>query len=226
MARSRFNIYRDAHKGLRLLLTELTARVDRTDFHTLEEVLRLRDELSVALKLLRAHTHYETAFLGPLIKLYCAELLEGLQAEHAEEEGRLEELCQLLNAVEPHRSDASQRGHAFSTHLGMVVGQLLQHMSREEQEVLPALWQKISDKTLQTVNDSLLASIPYLDRAIWLKTLLRALNRPERLTLLSRMRATMPRQAFDATIESVRAELRDVHDSLTSDLQLLASTAA
>lgn len=226
MARSRFNIYRDAHKGLRLLLTELTARVDRTDFHAVDEVLRLREEMAVTLKLLRAHTHYENAFLGPLMQLYCPELLATVRAEHVEEEGRLAELSQLLNEVDPHRSDVAQRGHAFSLHLGMVVGELFQHMSREEQQVLPALWQKLSDKTLQTVNESLLASIPYVDRAIWLKTLLRALNRPERLVLLSRMRATMPRHAFDSTIDTVRAELRDVHDTLASDLLLLESTAA
>lgn len=226
MARIRFNIYRDAHKGLRLLLTELTARVDRTDFHAVDEVLRLRDEMQLVLKLLRSHTHYEDAFLGPLMQLYCPELLAAVREEHAGEEAQLQELSQLLNAVDPHRSDAALRGNAFSLKLSMVVGELLQHMSLEEQQILPALWQKLSDKTLQTVNDSLLASIPYVDRAIWLRTLLRALNRPERLALLSRMRASMPRAAFDATLDSVRAELRDVHDSLASDLQLLETTAA
>jgi hemerythrin-like domain-containing protein len=225
MSRIRFNVYRDSHKALRLLLAELVERAGRTDYGEAEELERLRGEAALVFGLVRAHTQHEDSFLGPLLQLYCPEVT-GVLADHREQEAKLEELVQVLQAVDAHRGDAAQRGHDFSLRLSSVVGQLFSHMSEEEQRVLPALWQKVSDKTLQTVSSSLTAHMPAADRTAWLKAMLRALSRPERRELLARMRADMSRGAFEAALESVRAELRDVHDSLASDLRLLESSAA
>lgn len=226
MVRNRFNIYRYAHKCLRMLLAGLIERAGRTDFRSRDELERLRAETDLALRLIRGHAQHENTFLGPLLQLYCPHLAGKIAEDHAQLEQQLSDLSELLASTDPFRSDASLRGHDFNLRLARVMGELLIHMSEEEQLVLPALWQKVSDKTLQTVSESLLAHMAQDDQAVWLRSMLRALNRRERVSLLSRMRATMPAAAFRAAVDSVRAELERVHGSVSSDLRLLASAAA
>ena len=226
MARTRFNISRYAHKSLRLLLAELIERAGRTDFRDQAELGRLREDTEVVLRMVRAHSRQEATFLGPLLHLYCPELGVKIGEDHTQQEALLDGLWVLLVSTDPHRVDASLRGHDFNLRLARCVGELLIHMSEEEQLVLPALWQKVSDKTLQTVSESLLANMAQGDQVIWLKSMLRALNRRERTTLLARIRATLPPATFASIVESVRAELKSVHGSVTLDLRLLEGAAA
>ncbi|HEX6244955.1 MAG TPA: hemerythrin domain-containing protein [Polyangiales bacterium] len=226
MGRTRFNIYRYAHKSLRLLLAELIERAGRTDFRDQAELGRLREDTELTLRLVRAHSRHEATFLGPLLQLYCPELGSKVADDHTQHEALLDGLWMLLVSTDPNRPDAALRGQDFNLRLARCAGELLIHMSEEEQLVLPALWQKVSDKTLQTVSESLLANMAQGDQVVWLQSMLRALNRRERVSLLARMRATLPPATFDATVDSVRAELKSVHGSVISDLRLLESAAA
>lgn len=222
----RFNLYRDVHKGLRLLLSELVERAGRTDFGSAAELSRLRNEAYTAFDLLKSHARQEDAFFGPLLEQYCPRVARELDVDHEDQELKLRELACVLTGIDPNAQDASSRGHDFCVRLSRVVGELLVHMSEEEQRALPALWQRLSDESLQRVNAALMASITPAERTHWLKWMLRALNRPERVALLSRMRAALPLAAFDAALESVRAELEDLYEGLVSDLRLLGSAAA
>ena len=226
MARTRFNIYRYAHKSLRLLLAELIERAGRTDFRDQDELGRLREDTELTLRMVRSHARHEATFLGPLLQLYCPELGTKVTEDHAQHDALLDGLWLLLVSTDPHRTDASLRGQEFNLGLARCAGELLIHMSEEEQLVLPALWQKVSDKTLQTVSESLLANMAQGDQVVWLKSMLRALNRRERVALLARMRATLPAPTFAAIVDSARAELKSVHGSVISDLHLLESAAA
>ena len=226
MTRTRFNIYRYAHKCLRLALAALLERAGSTDFRCADELARLVAETELALRLIRAHAQHEDTFLGPLLQLYCPELASKVADDHQLEGAHLDALERLLASIDPHRSDASLNGHELNLCLARTMGELLIHMSEEEQSVLPALWQRVSDKTLQTVSESLLAHMAQDDHALWLRIMLRALNRRERLGLLARMRESMSGGAFQAAVAAVRAELKDVHGSVSSDLRLLESVAA
>jgi hypothetical protein len=222
----RFNLYRDAHKGLRLMLSELVERAGRTDFGSAQELARLRVEVQTGFALLKAHARLEEAFVGPLLALHCARVADAIEIDHEEQEAKLLELACVLTGIDPARSDALTRGHDFCVRLSRVVGELLVHMSDEEERAMPALWRKLSDESLARVSASLVASIAPEERAVSLKWMLRALNRPERLLLLRRMREALPGGAFEAALESVRTELEELYVGLVSDLRLLESVAA
>ncbi|HEX6245000.1 MAG TPA: hemerythrin domain-containing protein [Polyangiales bacterium] len=222
----RFNPYRDAHKGLRLLLSELMERAGRTDFSAATELARLRAEAHVAFQLLTSHARHEDAFFGPLLEAHCPRVAREIDLDHEDQQLKLRELACVLTSIDALGGDAALRGHDFCVRLARVAGELLVHMSQEEQLALPALWQKLSDDSLRGISAGLLASIPAPERRLWLKCMLRALNQPERRSLLGRMRAAMPRAAFDATLESFRAELEDLYEGLVSDLRMLDQAAA
>ena len=223
---ARFNPYRDAHKGLRLLLSELLERAGRTDFNSAPELARLRSEAHAAFDLLKSHARHEGAFFGPLLEAHCPRVAREIELDHEDQELKLRELACVLTSIDARGGDAVTRGHDFCVRLARVVGELLVHMSQEEQLALPALWQKLSDETLRRISAGLLASVPAPERGVWLRCMLRALNQPERRSLLARMRAAMPQAAFEATLESFRAELEGLYEGLVSDLRMVDGAAA
>jgi len=200
MTEARYNMYRDAHKGLRLLLSELVERAGRTDYASRAELARLREEAQAAFGLLMSHAQHEHAFYGALLEQHCPGLAAAMEADHDDHESDLIDLACLLSDIDAEAPDASIRGHDFGLRLARAVAALFVHMSDEEQQVLPALWQKLSDAALQAVNARLIASIAASERPAWLRLMLRALSHPERLALLGRMREAMIPAAFEAAL--------------------------
>jgi hypothetical protein len=226
MTSARYNMYRDVHKGLRLLLAELLVSAGRTDFGSQVELERLRVQVQGVFALLKAHAQHEDTYFGPVLEQHCARVASELEADHEDQEAKLLELACLLTAIDAQRADAAQRGHQFQLLLASVVGELFVHMSEEERRAMPALWRKLSDRSLQELSARLLANLAAWERPLWLKCMLPALNRPERAALLVRMRAAMPAHAFDALLASARSQLEDeAYDALLSDLRALSSAA-
>lgn len=222
----RFNLYRDAHKGLRLILSQLVTRAGQTDFHDADGLALLRSEAQVAFNMLKAHSLQEEKFFGPLLEAYCPRIAHMIEADHEEHEAKMRELLGSLSAVDPGRSDASLRGHGFYMMLTRAVGEMLVHMSEEEQLAMPALWENLNDQALQGVSGRLVASLSPSERPLWLKWMLPALNRSERMLLLARMRAGMPEVAFDAVLKNVRDQLEErAYEVLLADLRTVLSAA-
>jgi hypothetical protein len=226
MNQGRFNLYRDAHKGQRLMLSELVERAGRTDFSSPLELSRLRSEVQASFRLLKTQAQLEDTFLGPLLALHSPRWADQIELDHEEQETGLLELSCVLTGIDPARADAVARGHDFGVRLSRLVGELLVHMSDEEERVMPVLWRKLSDDNLQRVSARLAASVPPEQRSVSLRWMLRALNQPERLLLLRRMREALPSAAFEAALESLRTELEQLYETLVSDLRLIDSAAA
>jgi hypothetical protein len=222
----RFNLYRDSHKGLRLVLSQLVTRAGQTDFHDVDGLELLRSETQVAFNMLKTHSRQEDMFYAPLLEAYCPRIASAIELDHEEHEAKMRELLGSLAAIDARRADASLRGHGFYTTLSRAVGEMLVHMSEEEQLAMPVLWQHLNDQALQGVSGRLLASMSPSERPLWLRFLLPALNRSERMLLLARMRANMQEGAFDAVLKTVREQLEErAYNVLLSDLRTVLSAA-
>lgn len=222
----RFNLYRDSHKGLRLVLAQLVTRAGQTDFHDHDSLELLRSETQVAFNMLKTHSRQEEQFYGPLLEAYAPRVASMIEADHEEHEAKMRELLGSLSAIEPLRSEASLRGHGFYMMLTRVVGEMLVHMSEEEQLAMPVLWEKLSDQALQGVSARLVASLAPSEWPQWLRFMLPALNRSERMLLLARMRANMQEGTFDNVLKTAREQLEErAYGVLLADLRTVASAA-
>lgn len=222
----RFNLYRDLHKGVRLALAQLVTRAGQTDFYDQDSLAQLRSETLAVFHMLKAHAAHEDEFYAPLLEAHCPRIAQRIELEHEEDEAKLRELLGTLSAIDPLRSDASLRGHGFYMMLTRAISELLLHMSEEEQLAMPALWEKLSDEVLQAASGRLLASLSSSEQLVWLRWMLPALNRSERMLLLARMRAAMSECSFDAVVKTVREQLEQrAYQVLLSDLRTLSSAA-
>jgi hypothetical protein len=202
MNRNRLDLYRNVHKGIRVMLFDLVQKSGRTDFTDITSVAKLRTETRELFELLESHAHNEDLYVMPLVHAAAPKLAAEFAAAHDDQEARLPGLLAALDSIDTSARDAEARGHAFVVQLSRVAGELLTHMADEELELNAALWQAYSDEELHAAEQRLVASIPPEKMARYLRWMLPAMNPAERASFL----AVLPPPVF----EFVRALAKQV----------------
>jgi iron-sulfur cluster repair protein YtfE (RIC family) len=182
------SFYRDIHKGLRALLFDVMQKAGRLDFSDRDAVARYRAELKAAIDFLMSHAEHENEFVGPLLAQHAPELARRITAVHEDQEQELPELLAMID-----RGAA----HGFVLELARISGELLVHMTEEEEVLMPALWASMTDAEIMAAHDALVASIPPQEMAYALSWMLPSMNAPERAELLAHVRASAPPEVFD-----------------------------
>ena len=184
MHRNRLDVYRNVHKGIRVMLFDLIQKSGRTDFTDITKVAKLRGEVREIFELLESHAHNEDQHIMPLVRAVAPRLAAEFAEAHEDQEARLPGLLAALESIETSGNDAEARGHAFVVQLSRVAGELLTHMADEELELNDALWTAYSDDELHAAEQRLVASIPPEKMARYLRWMLPAMNPSERASFL------------------------------------------
>jgi len=184
---SRPSFYRDVHKGIRALLFDLVRKSGQLDFADTPAVSRYRGELKAGIDFLMAHAEHENAFVGPLLFQHAPELYLRIAGIHDEQEKELPELLAMIDRG---------AGHNFVLELARISGELLVHMTEEEEILMPTLWAAMTDEEIIAVHDALVASIPPDEMAYALSWMIPAMSAPDRAELLGGIRASAPPEVF------------------------------
>ena len=184
-ATARLDVYRNIHKGIRVMLFELVSRSGRADFTDAAEFATLRTSVRDIFELLESHAHNEDQFIMPLVRDAAPALGKEFAAAHEDQEARLPGLLAALESIDPNAADAEQKGHAFVVQLSRVAGELLTHMADEELELNPALWAKKSDAEIAAAEEQLVGSIAPEKMVRYLRWMLPAMNPGERAGFLA-----------------------------------------
>lgn len=207
MKADRPNFYRPVHKGIRLLLHRLVEQAGRTDYADAAQLATLTAAARDGFELLQLHADHEERCLAPLIRAAAPEVARALDAAHHDQEQRLPALLALLDDVRRAGPAADAVGHGFTVALSRLAGELQVHMADEEERAMPALQAALSDAQLMEVHQALVGSIPPPEMARWAALMLPAASAPERLALLSGVRATAPAEAFQGLLALARRVL-------------------
>jgi hypothetical protein len=183
----RLDLYRNVHKGIRVMLFDIVRESGHTDFTSAPEVARLQEQVAGIFELLESHAHTEDRFMMPLVERLAPALAKEFGSAHEEQESLLPGLLADLRSIDPMSADAEARGHQFAVRLSRIAGELLVHMADEELEINPALWSAMSDEELGQVERELVGSIPPEKMARYLRVMLPAMNPGERVTFLGHL---------------------------------------
>lgn len=205
----RVDVYRNIHKGLRVMLFDLVQQSGRTDFTDAAELGALRTSVRDIFELLESHAHNEDQFIMPLVRDAAPELAKEFAAAHEDQEALLPGLLAALESIDPNHADAEHQGHAFVMRLSRVAGELLVHMADEELELNPALWAKKSDTEIGEAEHQLVGSIPPEKMTRYLRWMLPAMNPNERAGFL----AMLPPPVFGFVREVARQVLTPAEDA-------------
>ena len=177
---SRFDLYRNIHKGIRVMLLDLVQKSGRTDFTDAAATASLTADAKDIFELLESHAHTEDTYIMPLLRTIAPELATAFDAEHQDQEARLPGLLAALEALDPAAPDAARQGHRFTVQLSRIAGELLTHMADEELELNPALWSKTTDETLGELEKKIVGSVPPDKLVRFLRWMVPAMNARER----------------------------------------------
>jgi hypothetical protein len=186
------DLYRDAHKGLRHTLFDLTFAAGRADPADDDEVRALVDSCRRAVELVRTHDDHEgQLLLRALVETHVSDLADSLDAAHRALVLRLDALA--CRADELAAASSTARGapaHALYLEAAAVTSACLEHLDVEERLVMPALLAACDDDQLARTHGALLAGIRAEDQTRDLVATLPALRPSERAALVDRIRAT------------------------------------
>ncbi|MBV9495362.1 MAG: hemerythrin domain-containing protein [Acidobacteria bacterium] len=181
------SFYRDVHKGIRALLFDIVQKAGRLDFAHTSAVAAYRAELKAVIDFLMAHAEHENAFIGPLLAQHAPGIALHIGAVHEEQEFELTQLLAMLDGG---------AAHSFLLELARQTGELLVHMTEEEEVLMPSLWAAMSDAEILAVHQALVGSIPPQEMAFALSWMLPSMNGAERAEMLGGIRATAPPEVF------------------------------
>ncbi len=182
---NRLDLYRNVHKGIRVMLFDLVQKSGRTDFTDLTAVAKLRADVRDIFELLESHAHNEDTYAMPLVRNANPALAREFAEAHEDQEARLPGLLAALEAIDTSSHDAERQGHAFVVQLSRVAGELLTHMADEEIEINAVLWDAYSDEELHAAEQRLVSSIPPAKMERYLRWMLPAMNPSERADFLA-----------------------------------------
>lgn len=187
----RLDLYRNVHKGIRVLLFDLVQKAGRLDFGDEAALARYKAEVRDAFELLTGHAHNEDEYLMPLVAKHAPKLFAEFEEAHEDQEMRLPYLLVTLDHIQ-----SADEGHRWTVQLSRIAGELLVHMADEEDRLNDVLWSAMSDAELHEVEQSLVGSIPPEKMARYLTWMLPAMNTEERATFLGSLQAGAPEPVF------------------------------
>jgi hypothetical protein len=208
--RPRFQIYRAIHKGIRGLMMDTLARVGRMDVEDPAEMGQALGQTDALLEFCLGHVRHENEFIHPALEARQADSSLHTADDHVE---HLEAIARLQAQVAALwcASAAARAGLANELYaaLGVFIAENFEHMNIEEthnQSVLEACY---TDGELMAIHDALLATVPPQEKAFSMRWMLPHLNPTERMQVFLGMRASAPREAYEAMLGLAREVLSE-----------------
>ena len=224
--KSRFNLYRPIHKGLRKELVELLVEAGSADPTNLESVRAVTARFGRAARLVDSHHHHEDMHLGPIL----ARLAPAIHAEMEVDHGALDrDLASLRDLADRVVLDAnrSERLQAFYLGFAAFVSRFFLHLDREEHAYMEALHAAYSDEELHAIDGAIVSSVEPDLLPVFFSLMIPAMRPPERVELLAGARANAPAPVFEGMCQLAKAALpAPAWDDLRAALALPAAMHA
>jgi Hemerythrin HHE cation binding domain len=194
-----FDLYRDIHKAIRVVMFDVTAEAGRLD--PSDGVARTRHACQVRelVRLLTFHALHEDAHIEAAVREVLPDKADEIAADHVALEARMEALVTLADLADDcTRHDDRAAVHCLYLELASFVSAYLAHQDMEERVVMPALWEAQGIEPLLDIHNTILSSISPDDMGWALSMMLPAMNNDDRTEMLGAMRAEAPTEVFEA----------------------------
>ena len=219
---TRYNIYNDIHKALRLFMSDTLHRVARMDAADDADVAASLAQVRELLATLDGHLRHEGEFVHAAMEARNPGSTAATEHDHADHVAAIATLGTLCARVEATDGAvrAAHTGH-LQRALAAFVGENLVHMHMEETDNNAVLWQHYTDEELFAIERAIVASISPEENGFIMRWMIPALNPAERAQLLRGMRAGAPAPVFEGVYGLAKALLGDA-DGRKLDLALAA----
>jgi len=202
--KTRFDIYRFVHKGLRAYMADVLTTLGRADYEDSVEIAASLAQVRSLLELCRAHLFAENQFLHTAME----SRRPGSSGQTANEHVRQEELVEAIEARLRFIERSSQASLEANVHelyrtLAVFVGDNFQHMEAEERDNNATLQALYTDAELLAIHKELVQSMDPDTMKPFLRWMLPNISPSERARLLAGMRRDIPEPVVERLLAEV-----------------------
>lgn len=207
----RYDFYRPVHKGLRRTMFGLLDRIGSGNFNDAAQRNAILGDLRVLLDVCTHHIKHENTFIHPAIEERMKESSSRIARDHDEHGKEITELLRMAEEVEKGGEQARPvLAHQLYLTFSKFVAENLTHMAEEEQVLMSKLHSQFSDEELMALEGRILAGIAPDLMMTFMRMMIPAMNRDERVLLLGGMKQGAPPEAFNAVMQvAARPNLSD-----------------
>jgi len=216
MAKPRMNIFAFAHKGLRLALSKLTILAGKTDYSNSNSLHAIKSLTAEVLELLRLHAAAEDNIILPALEKRAPKSTARILADHQDLEGSIAVFSAQLDAITT--SSPPGQGAGFYVALFHFYANYLIHMSMEETEINPVIWDHFTDEEIMAWQGEIMTSLSQEQILSFYKYMVPALNPQEQTVLLGGFKTSSPVEEFDAVMTILEGIMSDREYSLLQSM--------
>lgn len=188
-----WDVYREIHKAMRFALFGITTQAGAVDSGDDAAVAALLAEWKDVLMVLSGHHQHEDDFCDGLIAVHAPGLRETLEAAHRDSDESLANLNDLATSIATaNPADRWALVRAFHLDLADFTAAYMNHLRFEEDLVMPALNEALTDEQLAAVTNDIRTSVPPPEMCIFIRYMVPAMNPAERADMLRGMHQAPP----------------------------------
>src|SRR4051812_14505587 len=155
-----FDIYRNVHKAIRVMLAEVLTDAGRLDPEDRTARIAHAGRVREVVRFLVFHAGHEEGGLDEAIRQVLPDQADAIAADHVSLEEDMAELVELADlAFEDGRTDARAAVHHLYLALARFTARYLAHQDVEESVVMPALFDALGFDAVRAIDMEIVTSI-------------------------------------------------------------------
>lgn len=198
---TRIDIYNLPHKALRRAFGRALATLGATDWQRAESARAALAGLETVLQLSDAHAAAEETVTHAALAQARPDLLRSFEQEHAGLAAATRRLRQLADEV-ARGAERDVSGRGLYAEFGYFVADQLDHMAREEAQLLPLFHEVFSDAELRALEGRVMAGLKPELLVAFVAEILPAAAAAERETLMRGAGAKLPRPLYEQLLHA------------------------
>lgn len=210
MTSKRYNVFNNIHKGLRTLLYDTAAMIQRTDFSQPSAAATV-NRVHWVMDMFDEHARHEDQYLLPLAFKNNEALATEFEKEHEVDHRLSEDLRSSIKAwlLASSDSERAATGQAIFYAFNEFIAFNLYHMNKEENVLLLNLWKYYTDEDLLAAEAAIVQSIEPATMLEESKWMMRSLSNPEIVGWLNGIRQGAPAPVFDIYFSLAKQEVSE-----------------
>lgn len=200
------DLYYAVHKGIRLANARMLIALGQADATDEAGVMQVLGALAAHLDICLSHLTHENHKIHAVVEARLPGGSEHQGEDHAHHLDAFAELRRMAEEVAMAGADRAARLRKLYQRFAIFVADDLTHMHEEETGLMPLIAANFSAAEIDGIEHSIVSEIPPAKMAGFMKVMLGAASRSERIGMVTGMRQAMPTEVFDGLFSSVMGE--------------------
>jgi hypothetical protein len=211
----REDIFNPIHKGIRSMIYELGAKLQRTDFTNVSATDAIISQLKYNLRSANSTCIvcmlHEEQSVFPQIAPYDSKLVDTLIQEHVEITRQIVEISRISDEILQLKDNALriEMGTRLNRMANSLFAFYLTHLNNEESTILPLTWKYLTDDQIRAIRTKIQMSIPLEKYAEWMRWTISSLNINELVGIFSGMKMAASPQVLEKMMHLAEENLED-----------------